>query len=84
MHQVPQIKRFEHPYQPSLSGDRIDCDWEMLRTQLLYKWPLLTSAEVDNAGPNRQRIARLVERKYGVASLCIENYLRNFENPVPL
>lgn len=64
--------------------DHIVCDWEALRTQLLYQWQRLTAPEVDSAGPSRRQIARLVERKYGIASICVENYLRNFERALPL
>ncbi len=75
---------FEFHYQPAFSQDHVVCDWEMLRNRLLYQWQRLTAAEVDNAGPSRSRLARLVERKYGVASLCVENYLRNMERNMPL
>lgn len=71
-------------YQPAFSENHIACDWELLRTQLLYQWQRLTSVEVDLAGPNRKRIAMLVERKYGIAYQAVENYLRNFERTLPL
>lgn len=77
-------KASQWQYNPSLSQDHIVCDWEILRTQLLNQWQRLTETEVDNAGPNRKQIARLVARKYGIASLCVENYLRNFERTMPL
>ena len=66
------------------SDDHIVCDWTVLRGQLLHQWQRLTVREIDNAGPSRGRIARLVERKYGIASVCVENYLRNFERTMPL
>ncbi len=71
-------------FYPDFSEDYIACDWESLRTQLLDQWKRLSASDVDHAGPSRSRIARLVERKYGVDSVCVENYLRNFERTMPL
>lgn len=62
----------------------ISCDWQALRGQLLIQWPLLMPGEVDRAGHDRQKIALLVERRYGIASRMVENYLRNFERTLPL
>ena len=84
LHTKPFARPFDFYYRPAFSSDHIVCDWEALRTQLLYQWQRLTEAEVDYAGPNRRRIAQLVERKYGIAYLCVENYLRNFERTMPL
>lgn len=84
MHQELHARPFEYHYQPAFPEDHIVCEWETLRTQLLHHWQRLTEAEVDNAGPNRRRIAQLVQRKYGIASVCVENYLRNFERMMPL
>lgn len=83
MQQAAQVKQSDYFY-PYHSDDHIVCDWEALRMQLLHQWQRLTATEVDNAGPSRSRIAHLVERKYGVAALCVENYLRNFERTMPL
>ena len=88
--QSSQMRKTEHYYQPglsyssSLNADQVICDWETLRSQLLHQWQRLTAEEVDIAGPSRRRIARLVESKYGIAALCVENYLTNFERTMPL
>lgn len=59
-------------------------EWQELRKQLLMQWKLINSGELDSIGPNRTLIARLIERKYGIASGLIENYLCNFERTMPL
>lgn len=74
----------DRPADFCVSDDHVICDWEALRTQLLYKWQLLTPTEVDNAGPSRSRIAQLVESKYGIAAICVESYLINCERMMPL
>lgn len=78
------LKSFEFHYQPTLNEDHIIGDWEILRQQLLNKWQKLTAQEVDNAGPSRKRIASLVAAKYGIASICVENYIYNYERQMPL
>ena len=60
------------------------CNWEVLREQLLHQWALLTETDLDMAGPDSQRIAMLIERKYGIASRMIINYLANFVRTMPL
>jgi hypothetical protein len=62
----------------------ITCKWEPLRKQMLMQWNQLTARELDEAGPNRQKLASLVNRKYGVSIPLVENYLRNFERTLPL
>lgn len=62
----------------------IDCNWQALRKQLLEQWTRLAKKEIDKAGPNRHRLAVLIEQKYGVSQEMIENYLRNFERTMPL
>jgi hypothetical protein len=72
-------------YQPDYEpAPIIACNWQALRAQLLLQWEQLTARELDKAGPNRHRLALLIESKYGVAAQMIENYLRNFERTMPL
>lgn len=60
------------------------CNWEVLREQLLHQWALLSENDLDMTGPDASRIALLIERKYGIASRMIENYLLNFVRTMPL
>lgn len=62
----------------------INCNWRALRAQLLLQWTRLTPRALDETGPDRHRIAELIEHEYGVAADMIENYLRNFERTMPL
>jgi hypothetical protein len=75
---------FDFNYQALSSDDHVVCDWKTLREQLLSQWKQLTPYEIDNIGPSRSRLAYLVEQKYGVDSLSVEAYLRNFERTLPL
>ncbi len=72
---------FPHSISPT---GAITCDWSMLRHQLLAQWRRITARELDRAGPNRYRIADLIESKYGIDSVLAENYLRNFERTLPI
>jgi hypothetical protein len=62
----------------------ISCQWEALRKQLLLQWARLTPQEVDNAGPWRNKLVALIQKKYGIKPRLIENYMRNFERVLPL
>jgi hypothetical protein len=55
-----------------------------LREQILMQWARLSSREIDEAGPNRGRLALLIHNRYGISARLIENYLRNFERVLPL
>ena len=62
---------------------RVRCSWEPLKAQLLEQWDRLSPGELEEAGPYRARLALLIQRKYGIASGLVENYLRNFERTMP-
>lgn len=62
----------------------IRCRWEPFRAQILLQWNRLSAREVDEAGPDRNKLAVLIQNKYGVAYELVENYLRNFERTLPL
>lgn len=62
----------------------IACQWEPFREQILQQWDRLTAQEVDEVGPNRSKLAMLIENRYGIAAHLVENYLRNFERTLPL
>jgi hypothetical protein len=62
----------------------ITCDWEALRSQLILQWPQISPKDLEKTGPDRHRIALLIERKYGVSSQMVENYIRNFERTIPM
>ena len=68
----------------NFDGKRVRCSWAPLRAQLLLQWNRLTGWDLDQAGPDRGRLAQLIQRKYGIASELVENYLRNFERTLPV
>ena len=86
MYQEHNVKSLDYPHNLDAFefDDHIVCDWKVLRAQLLHQWQRLTATEIDGAGPNRIRIAHLIGRKYGIPTLSIESYLRNFERTMPL
>lgn len=89
MYQAAQVhSRNDYPH-AFAANDPVDygaiaCEWEPLRKQLLAQWNRLTEPELDEAGPNRRRLAMLIEHKSGVDRRLAENYLRNFERTLPL
>jgi len=60
------------------------CNWPMLRSQLLQQWTLLTEYDLEITGPNATYIAGLIEKKYGISSTLVENYLVNFARTIPV
>lgn len=65
------------------NADILQCDWGILRQQLLTQWSRLTGKDIDSAGPSRHNLAALVQRKYGIEARLVENYLRNLERTLP-
>jgi hypothetical protein len=65
-------------------GDEpLHCEWHDLRGQLLLQWCRLSPHELDEAGPNRQRLARLIQRRYGISAPLVISYLQHFEHILP-
>lgn len=89
---MQQASRFENDtyYSSSSSADAaaansvLLCNWQIMRAQLLKQWTLLNTGELNAIGPNCRRIAQLIARKYAIAPVVVENYLRNFERTIPL
>ena len=63
--------------------EMLHCDWRSLKQQLLAQWKKLTLSELDQSGPNRVKIAALIQRKYGISASLIEHYLTNVERTLP-
>lgn len=62
----------------------VTCDWKCLSTQLLNQWQNITRQELEYTQHDRHAIAELIERKYGIDALLVENYLLNIERTLPL
>ncbi len=60
--------------------DTVRCNWKHFRAHMLLQWRKLTVRELDEAGPSRGRVARLIACHYGIAIDLVENYLYNFEH----
>jgi hypothetical protein len=58
----------------------ISCEWQPLRDQLLAQWRRLSIKDLEEAGPDNERIAQLITRKYGVPVDFIKSYLHYFED----
>lgn len=72
------------PASHHFSNAMVDCDWPVLRAQLLQQWNRLTPYELEATKHDRRRIAELIQRKYGIPMHMAENYLLNFERTLPL
>lgn len=64
-------------------GDKILCSWELLSKQLLLQWHKLKPCDLEETGPHREKIAALIQRRYGIAKELAHNYLLNFERTLP-
>lgn len=59
--------------------DTIYCAWRPFKQELLIQWRKLNEEDLQEAGRNRHALARIIERKYGVAWQLAETYLGNLE-----
>lgn len=60
--------------------DFIDCAWRPFKQELLIQWRKLDETDLMESGRNRRQLARIIERKYGVAWQLAESYLLRLEN----
>ncbi|GEM_PF-4272036 len=65
------------------ANDSVACHWPTLRSRLLAQWHKLSIQELNDIGPQRHRLALLVQAKYGIAWQLVENYIRNMERSLP-
>ena len=63
-----------------LPREFIACAWSPFKEELLVHWHKLTEEDLREAGRNRRALAKIIERKYGVAWQLAENYLLNLES----
>jgi hypothetical protein len=61
----------------------IDCAWRPFKQEVLLQWRKLNEDDLLEAGRNRRRLARIIERKYGVAWQLAESYLSRLEASMP-
>lgn len=59
--------------------DFIDCAWRPFKQEVLIHWRKLDESDLMESGRNRHTLARIIERKYGVAWQLAESYLRRLE-----
>lgn len=59
--------------------ESIDCAWRPFKQELLLQWRKLNEDDLMEAGRNRRALARVIERKYGVAWQLAESYLSRLE-----
>lgn len=57
---------------------------KVIQNLLLQQWQRLTLGEIESTHYVKHSIARLIERKYGINSRLMENYLSNLERTLPL
>jgi hypothetical protein len=57
----------------------IDCAWRPFKQEVLLQWRKLDEDDLQEAGRNRRSLARIIERKYGVAWQLAETYLSHLE-----
>lgn len=60
--------------------DYVHCAWRPFKQELLIQWRKLNEEDLQETGRNRRLIARIIERKYGVAWQLAEHYLANLES----
>lgn len=57
----------------------IDCPWRPFKQEILVQWRKLDEDDLMESGRNRRVLARIIERKYGVAWQLAESYLTSLE-----
>lgn len=59
--------------------ETIDCSWRPFKQEVLIQWRKLDESDLMESGRNRRTLARIIERKYGVAWQLAESYLSALE-----
>lgn len=65
-------------------GSRLRGSRPQIRELLLSQWNRLTGREVDATNYEKSRLARLIERKYGIDAVLVESYFTNMERRLPV
>ena len=60
------------------------CSPHLLVSLLISQWKSLSPQDIEATQYCKRRIAKLIEQKYKIDSLLVENYLTNLERTLPL
>ena len=70
-------------YKIDSANNALNVSHSAIKDLLLQQWNRLTDKELEETGYIKKRIALLIQGKYGIHSLLLENYLSNLERTLP-
>jgi uncharacterized protein YjbJ (UPF0337 family) len=62
-----------------MNWDQIEGQWKELAGGVKEKWGKLTDDELTQIGGKRDRLAGLIQQKYGLAKEAVEDQIAKFE-----
>lgn len=80
---TPPATTFRYLYGKA-SEEPMRCNVNALTCLLLKQWNKLTRHELERTRFIKERLALLIEQKYGVNATLAENYLTNIERTLPV
>jgi uncharacterized protein YjbJ (UPF0337 family) len=63
-----------------MNWDQIEGQWKELAGGVKEKWGKLTDDELTEVGGKRDRLAGLIQKKYGLAKEAVEDEITKFES----
>ena len=65
-----------------MNRDRIEGKWKELKGRVREKWGKLTDDELETIGGKREKLAGILQQKYGIAKQEAERQIAQFEKDI--
>ena len=65
-----------------MNWDRVEGKWKELKGSVREKWGKLTDDELETIGGKREKLAGILQQKYGIAKQEAERQIAQFEKDI--
>jgi len=65
-----------------MNRDRIEGKWKELKGRVREKWGKLTDDELETIGGKREKLAGILQQKYGIAKQEADRQIAQFEKDI--
>lgn len=62
-----------------INDDRIDNNWAAYKNDVQKRWTKLTNSHLEQINGNREKLAHLIQKQYGITRYAAEKQMQQWE-----